>query len=183
MQTLLALAFLPLVLLGLAALALRTYESLRCDPAYFTEAYLQKYATASAAAKDLEVAIQSGDQVLAAQVQGARFPARIEQSSSTTLIMLWERSDRLVTYLYFDERTYERHLLSFQPVNGRWVALAPGLYQSLRVGGWQPVFLPAALTWWAVVGLALVTLHVLRDSERFRAWLLREDAPGQPGSG
>lgn len=177
---LLAIASLPLVALGLAVLAMRAYEWVRYDPAYFGATHLDRYGTAAAAASDLELAIHTGDEALAAELQGARSPAPFEQSTSTSLVMLWERRDPFVVYLYFDEMTYERHLIPFRQVRGRWVAVAPGAYYTLRAGGWRRFFLPVAIGWWILAGFVAVAARLLRGSERFRAWLLRDLVQDEP---
>jgi hypothetical protein len=153
----------------------------RYDPAYFSPSYAERYATPGAAAKDLEFAIQSADQALLAELLGQRFPARIESSQRTEFVQLWERTDQTVTYLYLDQSTFERRLIAFQQVRGRWVVVPPGPYQYLRSGKWQPLFLPVAATWWLLAGLGLVVAQILRHSVRFRAWLEGEPSQGQPG--
>lgn len=164
-------ALLPLVVLGLLALSMKVFGLVRYDPAYFTEPFLREYETPGAAARALETALQTNDQALLAELQGLRWPARFETAPSMIFIMLWEHTDRYVTYLYFDIKTYERHPHYFEQVKGRWVASPDDLYYYMNSGRWQVVFLPIAIVWWLAGGLAIGLVILFRISERFRARL------------
>jgi pantothenate synthetase len=74
-------ALLPLVVLGLAVLVVKVYGLVRHDPAYFSEPYLERYATPSAVARDLELALQGDDVALLRERQGLRATPELETSA------------------------------------------------------------------------------------------------------
>lgn len=159
----------PLVLLGLLGTGVALYALVRYDPAYFTPAYRELYGTPAATAKALEHALKTGDEALLAELEGLRSPADLETASSIEFVMLWEYTDRYMTYLYFDPQSYQPHRHYFQRVRGRWVVAPPDLYYYVRSGHWHALFLPAAATWWGVGGGLLAVLWLIRSSPRVRA--------------
>ena len=167
-------ALLPLEVLGLLVLAVQAYDLLRYDPAYFGPALLERYATAADTARLLEAALQEGDEALAAELQGQRWPAALPSSSSIKFIMLLEQTDRYLTYLYVDVSDYERYPQHLEQVRGRWVVAPADLAFYLHSGQWRRAFLPLSMAWWAAAGLVLGLVWLLRSSERARAWLLRD---------
>jgi hypothetical protein len=86
-----------------------------------------------------------------------------------------------VTYLYFDELTYERYLYSFERVGDRWVVAPDDLYYVMRSGRWKEFFVPIAIGWWLLGGIVLVAIWSLHGSSRFRAWLAKDVESGQAG--
>ena len=167
-------ALLPLVILGFIALVTTVYGFVRRDPAYFTEAYLERYSTPGEVARALEPALQTGDEQLLAELQGLRWPARYEANPDVIFVMLWEHTERYLTYLYFDIQTYERQPHYVEEADERWVMSPPDLYYYMRSGRWKGVFLPIAIVWWLVGGLTIALVWVARVSERFRARLYGE---------
>jgi hypothetical protein len=165
---------LPFVLLGLLALAVKIYALVCYDPAYFTAPYLAEYAVPGAAARGLETALQADDQVLLAELQGRRWPSRLATGPDMTFVMLWERTDRYITYLYIDSQTYERYPYYVEQVTGRWVVAPSDLYYYIRSGRWRAAFWPVAIVWWLLGGLSIAFLWLFRVSERFRARLYGE---------
>jgi hypothetical protein len=173
----LTVAFLPCAVLGMLVLAMWLYGWVRYDPAYFTEAYAERYSTSGAAAKALEEALRASDFSSLAELQGLRWPRKLSADPNLTFIMLWESTDRYTTYLYFDQETYERHLYDFEQVGKRWVMAPPDLYHTMRSGRWRDVFLPVAIAWWLLGGGGIGIVWLSRNSMRFRAWLFGDPRP------
>jgi hypothetical protein len=165
----------PFVLLGLLVLAVQALSLVRYDPAFFTDAHLEQYRTPGDAARALEGALQTDDRPLLAELQGLRWPAKFETSPSMIFVMMWERTDRYITYLYFDMQTYERHPHYFEKVKGRWVVAPPDVYYYIHSGQWQRVFWPLAIVWWSVGMVAIGIVSLFRVSARMRAWLYSEE--------
>ncbi len=164
----------PAVVLGLLFLAAWLYGLVRYDPAYFTEPYLSRYETPGETARVLERALQTNDPLLLTELQGLRWPAKFVTAPSMIFVMLLDRTDRYITYLYFDMQTYERYPHYFEEVNGRWVVSPPDFYYYMRSGRWVVVFTPIAVVWWLLGGIALGIVVVMRVSDRFRAKLYGE---------
>jgi hypothetical protein len=165
----------PFVLLGLLVLIVKAYGLVRYDAAYFADEYLERYSTPGDAARALEGALRTGDQALLVELQGLRWPAKLETSPSMIFVMLWERTDRYFTYLYFDMQTYERHPHYFEAVDGRWVVTPPDLYYYIHSGQWQRVFWPLAIVWWLLGTVVIGIVWLFRASERARARLYGEE--------
>jgi hypothetical protein len=157
-----AVTFLPLVLLGLYVLSMQIHGLVRYDPAYFTAPYLERYQTSGSVARALEKALQTGDQVLLAELQARRRPAAFAANPNLSFIMLSEYTERYLTYLYVDMSNYERYPHYIEQVNGRWVVSAPDPYFYMNSGRWQAVFLPLALAWWALEGVVLLAAWLFR---------------------
>jgi hypothetical protein len=167
-------ALLPLVVLGLVILATKVYGLVRYAPDYFSEMYVERYETPGQAARALEVALRSGDQALLDELQGLRWPATFEMAPTISFVMLWERTDRYITYLYVDMETYERHAHYFEEVDRRWVVAPSDLYYYMNSGRWRETFMPIAIVWWLGGGIALVLIWLYHFSERLRARLYGE---------
>jgi hypothetical protein len=90
-------------------------------------------------------------------------------------VMLWERTDRYITYLYFDMQTYERHPHYFEEVDGRWVVAPIDVTYYIHSGQWQRVFWPLAIVWWLVGAVALGMVWLFRVSAGARARLYGEE--------
>lgn len=168
-------ALLPVELLGLLAIGVQAYEWVRYEPGYFTPPFLERYAAPADTARLLETALQTGDSGLAAELQGLRRPAALPFSPSIKFVMLEERTDRYLTYLYVDMRDYARYPQHLERVRGRWVVAADDLAYYLHSGQWRRTFFTLSIAWWAVGGLGLGLVWILRTSERVRAWLLRQE--------
>jgi hypothetical protein len=171
-RSIVTVAFLPFVVLGVLVLAVRLYGWVRYNPTYFTRAYVEQYSTPEAAARALEQAIQTNDKRLRAEVEGLRWPGRFETRPSVALVMLWERNDRYRVYLYFDRQTYERLLVPVEQVRGRWVVSPLDLTYALHSGQWRRVFFPAAIAWWVLGAAGAGAVWLCRRSARLRRWLL-----------
>jgi hypothetical protein len=165
----------PFVLLGVIVLAVSAYDLVRHDPAYFTDAYLEKYSTPGETARMLEGALQTGDEAFLAELQGLRWPARFEASPDMVFVRLWERNQRYVTYLYFDMQAYERHPHYFEEVDGRWVVAPTDVSYTRHSGQWRRVFWPLAIVWWMLGAVEIGLVWFFRTSARARAWLYGEE--------
>jgi hypothetical protein len=165
---------LPLEAAGLCALAMYAYGLVRYDPAYFDQARVEQYSSPEVTVRTLEVALQTDNQALLAEVQGLRWPARFEASASLRFVRLGERSDRYTTYLYFDDLTLERHAYRFEKVRGRWVVSPPDLYYYVRSGQWRHTFWPLAITWWLLLAVALLAVWLFRTLRSRNARLYGE---------
>jgi hypothetical protein len=162
----------PFVALGLLVLAANLYGLVRYDPAYFSTRYLEEYGEASQVVRDLELALQTGNRSLLAELQGLRWPRQFPTSDTISFVKLWQRAGRYVTYLYVDMDSYERHAHHLEKVRGRWVVAPEDVRYFLYSGQWRAFFLPAAITWW-VLGLAVLTfLWLLRHSASLRSRFL-----------
>jgi hypothetical protein len=167
-RRILVVALLPLVLLGLVAVAMQIHAMLRYDPVYFIEPYVERYSKPDYVAKALERALQTGDRALLAELQGLRSPRAFETAPSIDLAMLSERSDHYLTYLYVDRQTYDRYAHHLERFEGRWVVSPGDVYYFVRSGRWQRVFLPVALAWWFFGSLALIWRYLQPGWEAFR---------------
>ena len=162
----LAIAALPFAVLGLVALADRMAAEARFDAAYFAESYLKRYATPAAAVKSMEIGLRRGDLQLLAELQGLRRPARFQTSSGMAFVELWELSGPYRVYLFLDRQTYQRYLVPFEEVQGRWVASPRDLRFYLHSGHWRAPFLIGAGAWWAFCGLGGGLVMLGRRSAR-----------------
>jgi hypothetical protein len=171
MRWILIVALLPVMIVGLLGLAVLAWSLVRYDPAFFTEIYREQYGASASTARALEVALQAGDRMLLAELQGLQSTTTFETGPSIDFVRLWEYSDRYITYLYVDMQTYERHPHYVERVRGRWVVAPPDLYYYMRSGRWKGVFLPIAVVWWVLGTVAIAAVWLFRASPRFRAWL------------
>jgi hypothetical protein len=166
---------LPLEAAGLCALAMYAYGLVRYDPAYFDQTRVEQYSSPEVAVRTLEVALQTGNQSLLAEVQGLRWPVKFETSPSLRIVRLRERSDRYTTYLYFDGQTVERHVYHFEQVRGRWVVSPPDLYYYVHSGQWRHIFWPLAIAWWLLAAVALLGVWLFRSVRSRNARLYGEE--------
>ena len=169
LRSLLVVGLMPFALLGLVVLVTKVYGLVRYDPACFTEAYLAQYDTPGVVAKALESALQTNDLALLAELQGLRWPAAFDTGPTITWVQLWERTDRYITYLYFDVSVNEPYLHAIEEVRGRWVVSPPDVYYFVESGAYKNVFLTFSLIWW-VSGIVTVGLATLFSTlERLEA--------------
>jgi hypothetical protein len=166
---------LPFVLLGVLVLAVAAYDLVRHDPAYFADAYRERYSTPGEAARALEGVLQRNDEAMLAELQGLRWPAEFYASPDMIFVMLLEHTDRYITYLYFDMQTYERHPHYFEEVDGRWVVAPTDAAYYVHSGQWQRVFWPLAIVWWLLGVVTIGMVWLFRASARARARLYGEE--------
>ena len=166
---------LPLELAGLCALAMSAYGLVRYDPAYFHQAHIERYRSPEVVVRTLEVALQTDNRALLAELQGLRWPAKFETGASLKFVRLRERSDRYATYLYFDGQKLERHAYHFEQVRGRWVVSPPDLYYYVRSGQWRLIFWPLASAWWLLLAAAFVSVLLFRSVRSRNAQLYGGD--------
>lgn len=164
----LAAALLPLALAALFVLAMQVYGLVRYDPDYFSATYAERYDTPGAVARALERALQSGDRALLAELQGLRWPAAFEANPDMIFVMLWERDERYISYMYFDVRTHHRHMHYVEQVKGRWVVSPSDPYYYLHSGRWLRVFGPLAVVWWLLEIVVILAAWLFRTSARLR---------------
>lgn len=164
----------PLIVLGLLVVGIKAYGLVRYDPAHFSEMYREQYSAPGEVALALETALQTGDHALLAELQGLRWPAEFKTAPSIVFVMLWERTDRFITYLYFDMQTYQRHPHYVEEVNGRYVVAPEDLHYYLDSGQWKRVFYPLAIIWWTLGLIAVGLVWIFRVSESMRARLYGE---------
>ena len=164
----------PFIVLGLLVVAMKVYGLIRYDPDYFTETYLERYSQPGELALALETALKTDDEALLAELQALRWPEQFGTGSSIIFVMLWARTDRFITYLYFDMQSYERHPHYVELVNGRYVVTPEDLHYYLYSGQWKGVFYPLAIIWWTLGVIAIGLVWIFRASETMRARLYGE---------
>ena len=164
-RSLLVVGLIPFILLGLLVSVAKAYGLMRYDPTYFTETYQIRYDTPGAAAKTLESALQTGDAALLAELQGLRWPASFESSPAITWVQLWERTDRYVTYLYYDVSANRPYLFHMEEARARWVVSPSDMYHFVESGAYKRWFLTVSLVWWAsgIVMMGLVYLSLASE--------------------
>ncbi len=163
----LVVALLPLVVLALFYLTVRVQEANRYAPEYFAPVYQERYYAPGPAALALEQALRTGDMDLVVELQGRRQPVPVE-TGKIIFVMLWERQDPFLAYLYLDMDTLHRYTYYFEEVDGRWVFTTADGHYYLRSGRWASVFFPLAITWWLAGGLGLLVVWVYRLLARVR---------------
>ncbi len=171
---------LPLMVLGIVAAVTQVSALVRYEPDYFADPYIARYSTPGAAAKALEVALQQDDGALLAELQGLRRPRRFEANLDISFVELWDQNAWYVTYLYFDELTYQRYLFAFEQVGERWVVAPDDLHYVMRSGRWKEFFLPLAIGWWVLGSTGFVATRLLRSSRRFREWVAGDEESVRP---
>ncbi|MBN1180494.1 MAG: hypothetical protein JXD18_14895 [Anaerolineae bacterium] len=159
---------LPLAVAGGLFLFAELHGLYRYDAAYFTAPYLERYATPSDVAIALEEALQTDDPALLAELHGLRRPARFEPGPRVILVMLWERGERYISYLYIDMKTLHRQTHYLEEVNGRWVVSPADVYYYVKSGRWSATFLPLAIVWWLLEGIAVAMGAVFAAASRVR---------------
>ncbi len=167
LRSLLVMGLIPFVLLGLVVSVAKLYGLVRYDPAYFGESYAAQYDSPGAVARALETALQTNDLSLLAELQGLRWPAKFATSPTITWVQLWKRTDRYVTYLYFDVSLYEPYPHHAEQVRERWVVSPPDVYYFVESGAYKNVFLTFSLIWWASGVVAVGLAFLFSTSERF----------------
>jgi hypothetical protein len=85
-----------------------------------------------------------------------------------TFVMFWDRTDRHTTYLYLDRQAYQRYLVCFRLVNGRWVVAPRDLYLGMHLGAWRSAFLPLVMAWWLLGGVLPSVVWLSRRTARRR---------------
>ncbi len=170
LRTVLLLAVIPLIVAALYILitTLCGLPALRYDPAYFSEAYRRRYDTPNAVVTALEDALRRGDRALLAELQGLRHPWDFPTSPNVRATILYEATDRYLSYLFWDTRTYDRFPYHVEKVNGRWVVAPQDAQYYLYSGRWSGTWLPLALIWWVMELTALIANLIYRIARRWR---------------
>lgn len=173
-RLILVVALLPPVAVGLFALAVTLQGISRYDSAYFTGEYVERYSSPGEVARQLEVALQTDDRALLAELQGLHQTTTFATGPDIILVMLWERSDRYSTYVYIDMDTLERHSHHVEQVRGRFVASPTDTHYYLYSGQWLKVAGPVATVWWLAGAVAILAMWVSRLSARLREHMYEE---------
>ena len=166
LRSLLVVGLVPFVLLGLVVSVAEVYGLVRYDPAYFSETYASQYDTPGAVAKALELALQTDNPTLLAELQGMRWPAQFGTSPTIRWVQLWERTDRYVTYLYFDASLLEPYTYHIEEVQDRWVVSSPDVCYFVESGAFKSFFLYFSSIWWASAIVTVGLVYLFSTSER-----------------
>lgn len=166
LRSFVVMALVPFILLGLLVSVAKVYGAVRYDPAYFAETYQVRYDTPGAVAKALELALQTGDTALLTELQGLRWPASFASSPAITWVRLWERTNRYVTYLYYDVSANRPYLHHMEEASDRWVVSPSDLHHFVESGVYKSWFLTFALIWWASGIVTMGLVHLSLTSER-----------------
>ena len=122
---------------------------------YFTERYLQLYASPGAVVTALEHVLRNGDLGLQAELQGLRRPRDFSTSAQMEMAERLQSSSGYEAYLFYDSALKARHVFYVNAVRGRWVLAPEDAYFYLHSGRWLGVALPLMLSWW-LLELAVV---------------------------
>jgi hypothetical protein len=161
-------AALPLMLSALFALVVLVLSPFRYDPAYFSEAYAERYPQPGSTALALDQALRTDNWELLAELEGLRWTVPLDTSPTLNLTVLLESDNRYRYYLYFDTKTYDRHTHAIEKVKGRWVVAPPDAHLYLHSGRWLRVAGPVTVLWWFLEITVLLMRWVFRASARYR---------------
>lgn len=161
-------AALPLVLSAIFALVVLVLSPFRYNPIYFSEAYAELYPQPGSTALALDQALRTGNWELLAELQGLRWTVPLDTSPTLNLTVLLESDDRYRYYLYFDTKTYDRHVYAIEEIKGRWVVAPPDAHFYLHSGRWLRVAGPVTVLWWFLEITVLLMQWVFRASARYR---------------
>jgi hypothetical protein len=115
---------------------------------YFTEPYLQQYASPGAVVTALEHALRRGEFAVQAELQGMRRPRDFGASAQMEMAVRLQSDSSYEAYLFYDSARKTRHVFYVHAVRGRWVLAPEDAYFYLNSGRWLRVALPLALSWW-----------------------------------
>jgi len=161
-------AALPLLLCALFALAVLALSPLRYEPSYFSEVYAERYPKPGPTALALDQALRTDDWALLAELEGLRWTAPLKTGPTLSLSVLLERDNRYYYYLYFDTKTYGRHVHAIEKVKGRWIVAPPDAHFYLYSGRWLRIAGPLTVFWWLLETTVLLMRWVFRASARYR---------------
>jgi hypothetical protein len=162
-QYVFGLVILPFFLLALAYLISLIQGVVRYNPDYFTQEYLDRYAVKRDLLNDLEAAINQGDGLLLAEVQGSRsVPQNLEPLPNVHFSIYWDRDNKYADYLYMDTQNYHRYMQYLRWVRGRYVRVPEGLYYYMDSGNWIHFFGPLYAVWLLIVALFTLGAWIYR---------------------
>jgi hypothetical protein len=164
-------AALPLVLAALFVLMVIASSYARYEPAYFSQACVDRYSWPGAVALALDQALRADDDELLAELQGLRRPVSLKTSPTLNMVVMLERDDRYYYYLYFDTETYERHTHAVERVQNRWVVAPPDAYFYLYSGRWIRTAGPVSVLWWLLEVTVLSMRWMFLAAARYRETL------------
>lgn len=164
------LLLLPILVVGAFILIVRIQAIFRYDPAYFTPAYQERYASPGAAAIAIEEGLHNEDPSIYAELTGLRRQIHPPDANpNARLMMLWEVTDEdYYQYLFFDVVTYHRLMFNVKQVDGRWVMVPQDTFYFLDSGEWQLFFTPAVTIYWSLLVVILVGAGIFKLAARFR---------------
>ncbi len=145
---LLLLALGPLIASALFVTLAFSQSWQRYRAGYFTERYLQQYASPGAVVTTLERALRRGEFALQAELQGLRSPRDFGASAQMEMAVRLQSDSSYEAYLFYDSARKTRHVFYVHAVRGRWVLAPEDAYFYLNSGRWLRVALPLALSWW-----------------------------------
>jgi hypothetical protein len=164
-----ALCFAPIIIIGLAYGLAWLEGRIRYDPAYFTQEYLERYQTPDRLIRDVEIALNKGDQALMAELQASRFPPGTLQARPNIIYSaLLGREGPYLNYLLYDTVTFHRYLAPVKAAGGRYVLVPVGLYYFFDSGRWGSVFIPPAIFWWSFLLVISASIWVYRRLASYR---------------
>jgi len=147
------LAIIPIILVVVYAFYANISKLVRYDETYFSVPYQEKYAVPADVTRQLENALQEGDQELYAELVGLKRPPRkLQPQPDLYLSILLDVDDAgYFHYLFFNFDTYHRSIYYLKEVQGRWVVFPTDLYFYWDSNQWWDFFLPPTLAYWAIL--------------------------------
>lgn len=158
----------PVVILGIAFLVASFDGLTKYDSNLFREPYLERYATPGEVARQLEVAIQTGDAELQRELRGTKRSSSIEPQPSVILTILLETDEKYFHYLFFDTSNYHRQMEYIKELDGRYVVANQDLYFQFDTGWWKSVAGPITIFWWLLVLTFTLVVYVYRRTNIMR---------------
>jgi hypothetical protein len=178
-QYVVGLVLFPFLLLALAFLVSFIQGVVRYNPAYFTQEYLDRYAIKAELLHDLETAINQGDGLLLAEIQGTRsVPRNLEPLPNVHFLIYWDRDGKYDEYLFMDSQNYHRYMQYLRKAKGRYVRVPEGLYYYMDSGNWIHIFVPLLVIWWVLVALFTLGIWIYRSMAAVRKEMY-STPPGQ----
>ena len=163
------LLLLPIVLVGIFLLVAWILSVTRYDPAFFSDAYQERYAFPNPLLTDLENSLRDGDGALLAELQGTRqIPSNPEKLANLRFLIFWDTHGKYTDYLFMDMKNYHRYLQHLRIVNGRYVRVPDGAYYLADSGRWKTTFGPLAVVYWLLVILFTLGVWIYRSMSAYR---------------
>ena len=169
-RRILAVAVVPLILVGLFLLAVLLARLVRYNPAYFSESYIEQYSTPMSVNEALERAFQTGDRTLLAELQGLRWPHAFP-TGNIRFVSCEAQGDDYYSYLFQELDGPGRYMFHTIHIEGRWVAATSDADFYLRTGRWTRAAAPIVLIYWAVEFGIVLALVIYRGAVRARTGL------------
>ncbi len=164
------LVLLPIIIAALYVIFVLVQGIFRYDQAYFTQYYQEAYQAPYLASGALELAIQTGDDDLYAQLTGLRVQNHLPITNPDIVygVLLETDDNGYFHYMFINKHTYKRSMFYLQKVNDRWIVSpedAHFLYYSDR---WLKAFIPLTIVYWMILIVVELAIAVHRFSIRER---------------